>query len=43
VVIGVGKPLFAPDAQLDLELLETRRFTNGVVLLRYATGVSSVS
>jgi dihydrofolate reductase len=42
VVIGAGKPLFAPGTTLDLALLETRRFTNGVVLLRYAR-VSSVS
>jgi len=43
VVIGAGKPLFAPGAQLDLRLLETKQFGNGVVLLHYATDVSSVS
>src|ERR1700724_2683348 len=36
VVIGRGKPLFpASDAKIDLKLVETRTFGNGVVLLRY--------
>ena len=36
VLIGRGKPLFAEsDAPTDLRLIETRRFGNGVVLLRY--------
>jgi dihydrofolate reductase len=36
VVIGKGKPLFPPsDASIDLRLVESRRFGNGVVLLRY--------
>ena len=36
VLIGAGKPLFqTSDSTLNLELLETRRFGNGVVLLRY--------
>jgi dihydrofolate reductase len=35
VVIGSGRPLFPPDTRLDLRLLETRPFGNGVVLLRY--------
>jgi len=36
VVIGAGKRLFqSADAVANLELLETRPFTNGVVLLRY--------
>ena len=35
VVIGSGKPLFAPGTKADLELIETRTFDNGVVLLRY--------
>jgi dihydrofolate reductase len=34
-VIGGGKSLFAPGTRADLELIETRRFDNGVVLLRY--------
>jgi dihydrofolate reductase len=37
VVLGRGKPLFAEsDARMDLELVQTRTFGNGVVLLRYA-------
>jgi dihydrofolate reductase len=36
VVIGRGRPLFpAADAKIDLKLVETRTFGNGVVLLRY--------
>ena len=36
VLIGAGKPLFqTSDSTLNLELIETRRFGNGVVLLRY--------
>lgn len=34
VIIGGGKP-FLPDIRLDLELLDTRRFGNGVVYVRY--------
>ena len=37
VVVGGGTPLFAPDdGRLRLDLVETRRFGNGVVLLHYA-------
>jgi dihydrofolate reductase len=37
VVLGAGRPLFRPGGtRLDLRLVETRAFTNGVVLLRYA-------
>jgi dihydrofolate reductase len=36
VVIGAGRRLFPPGAQHDLRLEESRSFTNGVVLLRYA-------
>ena len=43
VVIGAGKPLFPRDAWLDLHLIDTKRFGNGVVLLHYARAVSSVS
>jgi dihydrofolate reductase len=36
VVVGGGKPMFPPlDKLINLRLIETRRFTNGVVLLRY--------
>ncbi|MFD8495399.1 dihydrofolate reductase family protein [Amycolatopsis sp. NPDC059657] len=34
VVLGQGKPLFSGH-RLDLDLVETRPFANGVVLLRY--------
>ena len=37
VVVGRGRRLFeTADEPTDLELVETRRFGNGVVLLRYA-------
>jgi hypothetical protein len=35
-VVGGGKRCFPGGVQLDLELIEERRFHNGVVLLRYA-------
>jgi dihydrofolate reductase len=35
VVVGGGKPAFSGDARVQLELLEERRFGNGVVNLRY--------
>jgi dihydrofolate reductase len=36
IVIGEGRPLFRPsDTRITLRLAETRRFGNGVVLLRY--------
>ncbi|MDH6108785.1 dihydrofolate reductase [Kitasatospora sp. MAP12-15] len=36
VLIGRGKPLFQPsDTHADLQLMDTRTFGNGVVLLRY--------
>jgi dihydrofolate reductase len=39
VVVGRGRRLFeAADAQTSLELVESRQFGNGVVLLRYAVG-----
>ena len=34
-VLGGGKPAFPTDARADLELMDERRFGNGVVLLRY--------
>jgi dihydrofolate reductase len=36
VVVGGGKRFFPEGVRLDLELLEERRFSNGVVVLRYA-------
>ena len=35
VLVGEGKPAFPSDARIQLELLEERRFGNGVVNLRY--------
>jgi dihydrofolate reductase len=35
VVLGGGKPFFAGDSRMDLELVETRSFNPGVVYLRY--------
>ena len=37
VVVGRGKRSLPDDARLDLELLDERRFGNGVVYLRYRT------
>jgi dihydrofolate reductase len=36
-VVGRGKPALPTNARTDLELVEQRRFGNGVVLLRYRT------
>jgi dihydrofolate reductase len=36
VVVGGGKRFFPGGVRLDLELVEERRFGNGVVVLRYA-------
>jgi dihydrofolate reductase len=35
VVVGGGKPALPTDARAELELVDERRFTNGVVYLRY--------
>ena len=35
VALGGGKPFFADHTRVDLELLETRTFSNRVVYLRY--------
>lgn len=35
MVVGGGKPAMPTDTRADLELLDERRFGNGVVLLRY--------
>ena len=35
VVVSGGKPALPSDARVDFELLDERRFDNGVVLLRY--------
>jgi dihydrofolate reductase len=36
VLVGGGKRFFPGDVRLNLELIEERRFGNGVVVLRYA-------
>ncbi|MER8907515.1 dihydrofolate reductase family protein [Mesorhizobium sp. M0854] len=38
--VGQGKLLFPPGAQLPLELISARQFSNGVVALEYAAGKS---
>jgi dihydrofolate reductase len=35
VLVGGGTPAFSADVRLDLELLDHRRFDNGMVYLRY--------
>jgi dihydrofolate reductase len=35
VAVGDGKPALPADARLSLELLDQRRFANGVMLLQY--------
>jgi riboflavin biosynthesis pyrimidine reductase len=37
VVVGGGKPFLPNRVRLQLELLDERRFGNGVVYLRYRT------
>lgn len=41
VVLGDGKPAFPRDARIGLQLLEERRFDNGVLSLRYRVRGSS--
>ncbi len=36
VIVGGGKRFFPEGVRLDLELMEERRFGNGVIVLRYA-------
>ena len=38
VVVGGGKRFFPDGARLNLQLIDERRFGNGVVVLRYAVG-----
>ena len=39
VILGAGKPMFhSPNEQVKLQLVETRVFDCGVVLLRYQRG-----
>jgi dihydrofolate reductase len=37
IVVGAGKPAYPPDVRITLELLDERRFGNGMVHLRYRT------
>ncbi len=34
-MLGGGKPFFAGDTPIDLELVESRTFGSGVVYMRY--------
>ncbi|MET0915344.1 MAG: dihydrofolate reductase family protein [Jiangellaceae bacterium] len=36
-VVGGGKPAMLPDRRVDVELIDERRFSNGVMLLKYRT------
>ncbi|WP_347834810.1 hypothetical protein [Gracilibacillus sp. JCM 18860] len=36
VIVGGGKRFFPAGVRQELELIEDRRFDNGVVVLRYA-------
>ena len=38
VIVGGGKPFLSGGVRIGLELVEERRFDNGVVFLRYAAG-----
>jgi dihydrofolate reductase len=38
VLVGAGKPALPTEAQLELELLDQRRFSNGTVHLHYRVG-----
>jgi riboflavin biosynthesis pyrimidine reductase len=37
IVVGGGKPSLPANVRLELELLDERRFGNGMVYLRYRT------
>ena len=37
IIVGGGKPALPDNVRLELELLEERRFGNGIVFLRYRT------
>ena len=43
ILVGGGKPSLPDDVRLELELLEERRFGNGMVFLRYRTRQGSVA
>lgn len=37
VVVGGGKPFLSDNVRMDLDLLDERRFGNGMVFVRYRT------
>ncbi len=39
VLVGGGKPALPTDTRAELELLDERRFGNGVMYLRYRTPI----
>jgi dihydrofolate reductase len=43
IIVGGGKPCLPDNVRLELELLEERRFGNGVVFLRYRTRQGSAT
>jgi dihydrofolate reductase len=43
VIVGGGKPALPNDVFLEMELLDERRFTSGVVVLRYRIGSATTS
>jgi len=43
VIVGGGKPAFRTAVRRDLELLETRRFSTGVIDVRYRTRTGSIA
>jgi dihydrofolate reductase len=40
ILVGAGRRAFPDDVRLELQLLDERRFGNGMLFLRYRTGVS---
>ncbi len=42
VVVGGGKPALPQGVRLDLELLDQRRFANGVIYVRYASAIPDI-
>ena len=36
LVLGSGKRVFPPDVRIDMQLIETKAFPTGIVLMRYA-------
>jgi dihydrofolate reductase len=43
VLVGGGKPALPRDTRAELELVDERRFTNGVVYLRYRNSTGAMS